>query len=131
MLFVVLSNVFFNMCIFLGGIVYANSQSFNDLVVWITKNVVLTSPSSLEKHSFNIYKLYYYFRGKKYTLYLTIKRGPPTIRKVLNELNEECTEEMESVLGPNRDFHQHTVYPVHKQFSGYTFYDREDRPIEI
>ena len=73
--------------------------------------------NSIKKIGKNKYELKYVINGKIYKQIITPERGPQPVIFILNDNNEDVTEQILPYIGPNNDFHNQNFNP---NFFGYT-----------
>ena len=59
----------------------------------------------------NTYEIQYVLHDKIYKVRTKVRRGPPRIVQILDHLDNDITDEVQSYLGPNEDFHGQCICP--------------------
>jgi phage anti-repressor protein len=92
---------------------------------------------TVKKINKNQYEITYVVAGKVHKLISNIKRGPKKVLQIIDENNEDVTDEIEPYIGPSEDFHKTYVTPLtfkHKKLifntsSGNSLIFKEDQQI--
>lgn len=72
--------------------------------------------NSIKKIGKNKYELKYVINGKLYKKIIIPERGPLPVILIMNEKNEDVTEQILPYIGPNNNFHNEKFNPI---FFGY------------
>lgn len=92
------------------------------LVVWVSIKILCKMmyinfiqyaiSKSIRKLSKNKYELSYVIRGRLYKMIITQYRGPSPVLQVINEAQEDVTDDIIPYMGPQYNWHKSDISPA-------------------
>jgi hypothetical protein len=74
----------------------------------------------------NGYITYYFYGGKMYKIFIVPTRGPSKISRILDENDNDRTEEIQKFMGPGYDFHNIPYTPSFFDCKKLVFIDNDE-----